>query len=362
MLWKKEDLYEVDWVKEQTKSALSGLKKEVLYTKNWDEVKFDVDTSLNYLKTLKDKKSYQEVMKQNPWATVMAVQILLKNKWYNIGKIDGILKTQTEATSNTMEAIKKFQRENWLPDDGAPGPDTIKKILAAYENWWWNAWAAKPKPKTPKNPKPATPNKPKTPEKTPASQEITLAELKKYGELYVDKLWKVVDYKFKFNKWVEKTDNRWKYIEIGGKRIYELGNNKNGIYYKVSKGGRYLNFGQFVWGISNWWVCEYFGNSAYIGESKGPRGLWENWDWRWKWVLYDDWNDFESSLGIKLGKSVMYEWEWKKGFLTWKWTASLKDWTKYVGLWEKGNFHSGVKYAKDGKTVLGKWVNWKKVQ
>ena len=84
LLWKKEDLYEVDWVKEQSKSALSSLKKEVLYTKNWDDVKFDVDTSLNYLKTLKDKKSYQEVMKQNPWATVMAVQILLKNKWYNI--------------------------------------------------------------------------------------------------------------------------------------------------------------------------------------------------------------------------------------------------------------------------------------
>ena len=140
MLWKKEDLHEVDWVKEQTKSALSGLQKEVLYTKNGDEVKFDVDTSLNYLKTLKDKKSYSEVMKDNPWATVMAVQILLKNKWYNIGKIDGILKTQWKSTSKTMEAIAKFQRENWLTDDGAPGPDTIKKILAVYENWWWNTW------------------------------------------------------------------------------------------------------------------------------------------------------------------------------------------------------------------------------
>lgn len=138
MLWKKEDLHEVDWVKEQTKSALSSLQKEVLYTKDGDEVKFDVDTSLNYLKTLKDKKSYREVMAQNAWATVMAVQILLKNKGYNIGKIDWILRTKWQATSKTMEAIKKFQRENWLTDNGAPGPDTIKKILAVYENWWWN--------------------------------------------------------------------------------------------------------------------------------------------------------------------------------------------------------------------------------
>ena len=142
MIWKKEDLHEVDWVKEQTKSALSSLQKEVLYTKNGDEVKFDVDTSLNYLKTLKDKKTYSEVMKNNPWATVMAVQILLKNKGYNIGKIDWILRTQWKATSKTMEAIAKFQRENWLTDDGAPGPDTIKKILAIYENWWNGGWNA----------------------------------------------------------------------------------------------------------------------------------------------------------------------------------------------------------------------------
>ena len=140
MLWKKEDLHEVDWVKEQTKSALADLQKEILYTKNGDEVKFDVDTSLDYLKTLKDKKTYKEVMAQNAWATVMAVQILLKNKWYDIGKIDGILKTQWKSTSKTMEAIAKFQSDNWLTPDGAPGPDTIKKILEVYENWWNNWW------------------------------------------------------------------------------------------------------------------------------------------------------------------------------------------------------------------------------
>lgn len=137
---KKEDLYEVDWVKEQTKTALSSLQKEVLYTKKWDEVRFDVDTSLDYIKTLKDKKTYKEVMKENPWATIMAIQILLKNKWFNVGKIDWILKTQQKATSKTIEAIKEFQRQKWLTDDGAPGPDTIKKLLEVYGNWWWKTW------------------------------------------------------------------------------------------------------------------------------------------------------------------------------------------------------------------------------
>ena len=138
MLWTKEDLHEVNWVKEQTKSALSSLQKEVLYTKDWDDVTFDVDTSLNYLNTLKNKKTYREVMAQNSWATVMAIQILLKNKWYSLGKIDGILKSQWKTTSKTMEAIRKFQSDNWLTPDGIPGPITISKILDKYGTGWWN--------------------------------------------------------------------------------------------------------------------------------------------------------------------------------------------------------------------------------
>ena len=138
MIWKKEDLREVDWVKEQTKSALSSLQKQVLYTEEWDDVRFDVETSLNYLQTLRDAKTWKEMVAENSWATIMAIQILLKNKWYDIGKIDGILRTKWQATSRTMETIKKFQRENWLSDDGVPGPDTLRKLLELYENWWGN--------------------------------------------------------------------------------------------------------------------------------------------------------------------------------------------------------------------------------
>ncbi len=109
MLWQKEDLQEADWVKEQTKSALLSLQKEALYTQEWDEVKFDVNTSLNYLQTLKDAKTWQEMTSKNSWATIMAIQILLKNKWYDAWKIDGILKSKSKTTSRTMEAVKQFQ-------------------------------------------------------------------------------------------------------------------------------------------------------------------------------------------------------------------------------------------------------------
>ena len=308
MLWKKEDLHEVDWVKEQTKSALSSLQKEVLYTKDGDEVKFDVDTSLNYLKTLKDKKTYSEVMKDNPWATVMAVQILLKNKGYNIGKIDWILRTQWKATSTTMEAIAKFQRENWLTPDGAPGPDTIKKILEVYENWWWNAWATKPKA-------PNNPQQPKTPEKQQQLPEMTLEDVKKINR---NLLWSFnKDGGFVFKKWVEKSDSKWKYIVVNGKKLYEIGDNEDGLYYRVADD--FLVYGQY---------------------KKGER------NWRWG-AEFSDW--------MKLVG------QWENGKMEWQWTITYSNWDKYVGQWKNGKRWTWKIFAKDGKTVFETWVNGKKV-
>ena len=140
MKWTKEDLHEVEWVKQQTKLALADLQKEVLYTKESDGVMFDVDTSLNYLQKFKDAKTWSEMVSKNSWTTIMAIQILLKNKWYDVGKIDGILRIKWKATSRTMEAVKKFQVDNWLNPDGVPRPDTLRKLLGMYESWWWTTW------------------------------------------------------------------------------------------------------------------------------------------------------------------------------------------------------------------------------
>jgi hypothetical protein len=72
-----EGLREVDWVQEQL--ALAGLKKEVLYTKEKNEVKYHLDTPMDYLKTLNDKKTYKEIMAENSGATIMSIQILLES-------------------------------------------------------------------------------------------------------------------------------------------------------------------------------------------------------------------------------------------------------------------------------------------
>lgn len=130
----KEGLREVDWVQEQL--ALAGLKKEVLYTKEKNEVKYHLDTPMDYLKTLNDKKTYKEIMAENSGATIMCIQILLESIWYEVGQIDGILVTKWKSTSKTMEAIKKFQKDNWLKVDGVPGRATIDKLLAVCDDKW----------------------------------------------------------------------------------------------------------------------------------------------------------------------------------------------------------------------------------
>lgn len=132
----KEGLREVDWVQEQTRSALSGLKKDVLYEKKVDKVKYSLDTPMNYLKTLDGKKTYKEIMAENSGATVMSIQILLESIWYDVGEIDGVLVTKWKSTSHTMDAIKKFQADNWLKADGIPGRATIDKLLAVCKDKW----------------------------------------------------------------------------------------------------------------------------------------------------------------------------------------------------------------------------------
>jgi hypothetical protein len=293
MIWKKEDLHEVDWVKEQTKSALSSLQKEVLYTKNWDEVKFDVDTSLNYLKTLKDKKTYKEVMEKNPWATIMAVQILLKNKWFNVWKIDWILKSQWKATSNTMEAIKEFQRQNWLTDDGAPGPDTIKKLLEMFGNWWWNdSWGRDNE----KHQQVKSVDSNVTPSEVEEENWVLLKDLQ---NLYWIWLWHFDgNENFIFNKWIEKIDSKWKYILINGKKMYELGDNKNGIYYKINNNWlpKEIYYGQYKNWVLNWWGREIRRRWLY-------QFIWQRKDWKpqgWQGTEFrPDWSVYKHGVKIK---------------------------------------------------------------
>ena len=87
---------------------------------------------VNHLSLAIDE-SYKWIVKEYSYATIKSVQYLLNKLWYDCGKVDGILVTKWKNTSKTMEAVKRFQENNWLAVDGLPGPNTIKKLLEVYQ-------------------------------------------------------------------------------------------------------------------------------------------------------------------------------------------------------------------------------------
>lgn len=89
---------------------------------------------INHLKLVVDKDYYKDIMEKNTSATIMSVQYLLKNKWYDVGEINWILVEKWKKTSKTTEAIKKFQKDYRMEKiDGLIGKDVINKLLSLYE-------------------------------------------------------------------------------------------------------------------------------------------------------------------------------------------------------------------------------------
>jgi hypothetical protein len=177
----------------------------------------------------------------------------------------------------------------------------VKKLLEQVENW-------------------KRIQETKTLEKQVQSDEVTLADLNfdSYSVWDFDE-----NDNFVLKEWVEGSDSKWKYIWVNDKKLYELGDNKNWIYYKVSHNGYswYLYCGQFI-----------------NGEQ----------EWRWKQLW---------SNGDK------YDGQFKNGKMEWQWTYIWKDnWNKYVGELKDGEPWTWTIYDKDGKTVLEQVENWKRIQ
>lgn len=104
---------------------------------NWD-VEYNLDLVKKYLDSIKDKE-YFELKSQNTSAWIMSVQIALSSTGYDVGKIDWILRNKWAVSSNTVEAIVRFQKDNWLRPDWQPGSKTIKKLLEKLWNTQgWN--------------------------------------------------------------------------------------------------------------------------------------------------------------------------------------------------------------------------------
>ena len=109
---------------------------EKLTLENWGEMREDIKSSitkeLNDLKleitsdndkilsNFKDKERKKENV-SNLW--IATTQLKLKELGYKVGKVDGIY------GKNTAAAIKAFQKNNGLTEDGYAGKDTINKML-----------------------------------------------------------------------------------------------------------------------------------------------------------------------------------------------------------------------------------------
>ena len=107
-----------------------------LTLENWGEMREDIKSSitkeLNDLKleitsdndkilsNFKDKERKKENV-SNLW--IATTQLKLKELGYEVGKVDGIY------GKNTAAAIKAFQKNNGLTEDGYAGKDTINKML-----------------------------------------------------------------------------------------------------------------------------------------------------------------------------------------------------------------------------------------
>ena len=107
----------------------------------------DVEKSINHLYklvygNLRDRrskwyggaKSYEDLMtKEDSRTTILAIQNLLKDRWYYSWNLDWFLKTKWSTTSKTMKAIENFQKEKWItPVDWIPWIITLKELLRTY--------------------------------------------------------------------------------------------------------------------------------------------------------------------------------------------------------------------------------------
>lgn len=122
------ELKEIDWVKQQIKAELHSLQQDAFYRKDSDtgKVDYNLTTVKDYLQTLQGKDR-ATLTSKNSSARVMAVQIALESKGYDVGKIDGIF------GMHTRQQVRAFQEANQLTVDGLPGKETIAKLIEVID-------------------------------------------------------------------------------------------------------------------------------------------------------------------------------------------------------------------------------------
>ena len=336
------EIKEIDWVQQQVKAELQDLQKESFYS-TWDngKVNYDMKAVTKYLTTIQEKNR-SELTSKNSSAWIMAVQIALEKRGFDVGKVDGIFGAGTRA------AVKKFQEENKISADGLPGPQTIAKLLAETPetpgtpgtpanttetpaNTTETPVKTKETPantaetpanttetpvktkETPANTAETPANTTETPAnttETPASTTETVTETLEKMDLTkvnIDVLKKVYG---------ETIDKNWKgfqekrnVIEIWGLKFKKWEAGMTGLGYKVEDDWSIMLFGQYI-------------DGALTGKWVGVRRYWATYQWDFvEWIR--DWKGKYS-----FSNWVTYEWGRKEGHFDGRGVGTWPDWTK----------------------------------
>lgn len=117
----KDNLREVNWIKDLNEKELKSLRLDSFYTIDEEKITWNVDTAKTYLQSIKDKPE-----KRYGATSIMAIQILLESKGYEIEKIDGY------RWDKTKKALKLLEENTYGQWDGLLWEKTINALL--YKN------------------------------------------------------------------------------------------------------------------------------------------------------------------------------------------------------------------------------------
>ncbi len=207
----------------------------------------------------------------------------------------------------------------------------------------------------------ATNTTPEAPEKNPA---------------VVEWIWKFEGDTFKFDNVNELNGN--KYVNIWWKNYYEYRNGMNGDWYmvvpKTNEHSAYVLYWHYENGvIMNWTVHDAEGNKYEWEFKDGERS------WKWKATMFD-WTTLSCDTFVKglptwkctieywssedwkdeLGKWEKYEWEIQNRVPSWKdWTMTWKNWDKYTWEWKDGRMDWDWTYTFQNGTTIEWTIVWK---
>ena len=317
------EIKEIDWVKKQVEAELHDLQKKSFYS-TWDDgkVNYDMDTVKKYLTTI-EQKNWSQLTSKNSSAWIMAVQIALEKRGIDVGKVDGIFGAGTRA------AVKKFQKEKGISEDGLPGPQTITELLKGTTE-------------TPANTT-------ETVTETSEKMDLTKANINVLKKVY----WETID-----ENWKGFQEKR-KVIKIWGLKFKKWTEGMTGLGYKVEDDWSIMWFGQYVDGaLTGKWVIFWDVWDAYQWDFVEGFRTWKGKYSRPDWLIYE----WGRKGGDRDGRGVKTRPDWKKfegyrerNMKKWRGTTTYLNGDKFTMNYENDDKWKWDYIFSTGEKIYGEW-------